>query len=84
MATEGNTNETGKQKRELARKPAREFSANLSKDGKYWLLRDTTTWFIPVNYLEAIRKSHSEKRAAFASAPSGEAPAVGGSDGRTH
>ena len=84
MQTPGNTNGTGKQKRDLARTPAREFSANLSKDGKYWLLRDTTTWFIPVNYLEAIRKSHSEKREAVGSTPSGETPAVGGSDGRSH
>ena len=84
MATEANKNGNGKTKRDLARKPAREFSANLSKDGKYWLLRDTTTWFIPVNYLEAIRKSHSEERAAAEGAPAEQASAVGGADGRTN
>lgn len=84
METCANKNGNGKTKRDLARKPAREFSANLSKDGKYWLLRDTTTWFIPVNYLEAIRKSHSEKRAEASGAPAKQASAVGGADGRTN
>jgi hypothetical protein len=84
MDTKGNQNGTGKQKRDLSRRPAREFSAGLSKDGKYWLLRDTTTWFIPVNYLEAIRKSHAEKRAAISSTITGEVKTLGGADDRSH
>lgn len=63
MVTKGNAN-AGEQKSKPTRRPAREFRAGLSKDGKYWLLRDTTTWFIPVNYLAAIQKSASQKAVA--------------------
>ena len=84
MATQGNKTGTGNQKRDLSRTPAREFQASISKDGKYWLLRDTTTWFIPVNYLEAIRKSHVEKRASVQAEAPTEVQAVGGADDRSH
>lgn len=47
----------GPKQENLNRRPIREFNAGLSKDGKYWLFRDTTLWVIPVNYLAAIRKS---------------------------
>ena len=46
-----------------SRRPAREFRASLSKNGKYWLLRDTTTWFIPVNYLAAIQSAFGKAQA---------------------
>ena len=73
-------NEEGK-KAKLARRPAREFHANLSKDGKYWLLRDTTTWFIPVNYLAAIQKSAATKSKDLVSK---NLEKNGGADGRSH
>lgn len=44
----------GKDGKQLTRRPAREFKVGRSKDGKYWIFRDTTTWFIPTNYLSAI------------------------------
>lgn len=78
MDTQGN--KEGK-KAKLDRKPAREFHANLSKDGKYWLLRDTTTWFIPVNYLAAIQKSAATKSKGLGSKNLEE---NGGADGRSH
>lgn len=84
MDTEGNKNKDGNQKRNLERKPAQEFSAALSKDGKYWLFRDTKTWFIPVNYLEAIRRSRAEKNVIDEGAAPGETKAMGGSDDRSH
>ena len=46
----------GREHENLSRRPIREFNAGLSKDGKFWLFRDTTLWIIPVNYLSAIRK----------------------------
>ncbi len=48
-----------KEKNDLNRRPAREFKTSLSADGKYWLFRDTTTWFIPVAYLAAIHSRHN-------------------------
>lgn len=63
------------------RRPAREFQASLSKDGKYWLLRDTTIWFIPVNYLGAILKSASAKSQGSVLA---ETQSDGGANDRSH
>ena len=63
------------------RRSARVFRAALSKDGKHWLLRDTTTWFIPVNHLRAIQKSASAKIADMVTA---EFKENGGPNGRSH
>ncbi|MGK5086902.1 hypothetical protein WDW86_05040 [Bdellovibrionota bacterium FG-2] len=43
------------------REPIREFKAQLSEDGRYWIFRDVTTWLIPVNYLLAITKSKADR-----------------------
>lgn len=53
--------QTEKSGKQLTRRPAREFKVGLSKDGKYWIFRDTTTWFIPANYLSAISKNAGSK-----------------------
>ncbi len=53
------TNEKQKRERNLNRRPAREFSATLSKDGSDFLFRDTTVWFIPSNYLAATLRNRS-------------------------
>ena len=80
MVTKGNEQSQGK-KEKLARRPAREFQVGMSKDGKYWLFRDTTTWFIPVNYLGAIQKSAAAKAQALAE---NAVAKDGGADGRSH
>jgi len=41
------------------RRPIREFRVSLSKDGKYFLFSDTTTWVIPRNYISTIDKNGS-------------------------
>ena len=48
-----------KETKDLNRVPLREFKTSLSADGKYWLFRDTTTWFIPTAYLTAIHRRHN-------------------------
>jgi len=83
MVTKGNENEGTKQSTPT-RRPAREFRAGLSKDGKYWLLRDTTTWFIPVNYLAAIQKSALEKASQPNDATIAMDENTGGENGRSH
>lgn len=42
-------------------KPKRELKASLSKDGKYWILKDITTHIVSREYLSKIEDSfHSE------------------------
>lgn len=41
------------------RRPIREFRVGLSKDGKYFLFSDSTTWVIPRNYISTIDKNGS-------------------------
>ena len=41
-------------------KPKRELKASLSKDGKYWILRDVTTHIVSRDYLAKIERSHAE------------------------
>ena len=83
MVTKGN-DKSGQKQVTATRRPAREFRAGLSKDGKYWLLRDTTTWFIPVNYLAAIQKSALEKASQPIEAPVAMDENTGGENGRSH
>lgn len=41
-------------------KPKRELKASLSKDGKYWILKDVTTHIVSREYLAKIERSHAE------------------------
>jgi len=43
-----------KEKSYYEHKPVREFKATISKDGKFWLLKDITTHFVPRKYLSTI------------------------------
>lgn len=43
-------------------KPVREFKAKISKDGKYWLLKDITTHFVPRNYLSKIEAEFGKEQ----------------------
>lgn len=74
----------GKHGQSLNRKPAREFRASVSADGKYWIFRDTTTWFIPVNYLSAIHRGHLSKLSGGDGKAPGKDEGNGGKIGRTH
>ena len=46
------------------RKPNFEFKADISKDGKYWILKEITTWIIPVNYFDAILDNKTKPQEA--------------------
>ena len=83
MVTKGNA-EKEQQRSTPIRRPAREFRAGLSKDGKYWLFRDTTTWFIPVNYLAAIQKSAPKNISQSPGATIAMDENTGGEDDRSH
>lgn len=67
------------------RKPDRQLKVALSKDGRYWIFRDTTTWFIPANYLTAIsNNSAGPKLPSGASVPVTAIEDLGGEDDRAN
>ncbi len=71
--------------RNLTRKPAREFKVGLSKDGKYWIFSDSTTWFVPTNYLSAILKNKDQRQNSVEVSPSvAEIKMPGGENDRTN
>jgi len=49
-------------KRFFERRPNFEFKADLSKDGKYWILKNITTWIIPNTYFDAIIDSKTKPK----------------------
>lgn len=57
--------QNNEKKKFFERKPNFEFKADLSSDGKYWILKDITTWIIPVNYFEAIMDNKTKPKGAF-------------------
>lgn len=40
------------------RKPNYDLSAAVSRDGKYWIIKQICTWVVPYNYLDKIRENH--------------------------
>ena len=66
------------------RKPIRKFQASLSKSGKYWVLRDTTMWLIPVNYLAAIAANHKKNDNGTLEMAAACTQKNGGHDGRSN
>jgi hypothetical protein len=67
------------------RKPDRQLKVALSKDGRYWIFRDTTTWFIPANYLTAIsNNSGGPKVPSGASVAFAAVENLGGEDDRAN
>jgi hypothetical protein len=79
------TRQSGSNGKQLTRKPAREFKVSRSKDGKYWIFRDTTTWFIPTNYLAAISKNASStKNGSETPISNSEVETSGGENDRSH
>jgi hypothetical protein len=66
------------------RKPIHEFRPSVSSDGKFWILKYVTTWIVPVNYLDTIRKNGaSSARISLDSAAHPEGSADGKTDDRT-
>lgn len=64
------------------RKPVHEFKPSLSKDGKFWILKYTTTWIVPVNYLGTILQNHEAQAAPVTSHEDAPKPEIRRKGGR--
>lgn len=45
------------------RKPNFDFTAKLSRDGRYYILKETKTWVVPRKYLDVIAQNHAHDSA---------------------
>lgn len=41
------------------RKPNFDFTAKLSRDGRFYILKETKTWVVPRKYLDVIAQNHA-------------------------
>lgn len=51
--------ENGNNPKRFERKPNFDMVANLSRDGRFWIIKRVETWILPRKYMDVIAQNHA-------------------------